>query len=442
MNSLGLEATSVGNHEFDEGYKEVQRLASGGCLPDGDGKDNQDSCPGASSFTGADFQILAANVKYAGTDQTILPPYWIKTFPRREGRLHRDDAQGDPDHRQPGRGRKVWSSPTRSLPPMPGASAADTGRQRDRRAGAPGRDAVRSATFTGEHVSATGLEHRYDWACDQSGQGQGLDGRQPDPPDRREPRPADRHGDLRAHPPAVRLRHPRPGRQQPAGHQCLVVRPAVHRDRSANTTPRRGTSCARRSRAPTRSSPGRSRRTPTENALIAIATSSSSRRSRTRSSARSARRRSRAARSTASLRSVTSSPTRSGPTRAWSRARKVPQIAFMNPGGIRADLITTDPTAPYDVTYEQAFTVQPFNNYVVSMDMTGHDQGRCSTSSGAGQNSGAQGRSSCEVSRGLPLRVLRRRRSTGARGGDLQRATARRRHGLPRGGQQLPVRRW
>jgi 5'-nucleotidase len=45
-------------------------------------------------------------------------------------------------------------------------------------------------------------------------------------------------------------------------------------------------------------------------------------------------------------------------------------IAFMNPGGIRADLV---PQAGDDrtLTYGAAFTVQPFNNYVVSMDMTG-----------------------------------------------------------------------
>ena len=46
----------------------------------------------------------------------------------------------------------------------------------------------------------------------------------------------------------------------------------------------------------------------------------------------------------------------------------------MNPGGIRADL--TYNNSPYgepagDVTYEEAFTVQPFNNYLVSLTMTG-----------------------------------------------------------------------
>ncbi len=77
MNKLGLEATAVGNHEFDEGYKELQRLQRGGCLPDGAGLNNQDSCA-AGIFKGARFRFLAANVKYTGTNKTILPSYWVK----------------------------------------------------------------------------------------------------------------------------------------------------------------------------------------------------------------------------------------------------------------------------------------------------------------------------------------------------------------------------
>ncbi|MCW2848385.1 MAG: 5-nucleotidase [Marmoricola sp.] len=78
MNKLGLDVTSVGNHEFDEGYHELQRMADGGCIDDGAaGADNQNSCADH-TFRGARFDYLAANVKYAGTNQTILPPYVIK----------------------------------------------------------------------------------------------------------------------------------------------------------------------------------------------------------------------------------------------------------------------------------------------------------------------------------------------------------------------------
>jgi 5'-nucleotidase len=51
------------------------------------------------------------------------------------------------------------------------------------------------------------------------------------------------------------------------------------------------------------------------------------------------------------------------------------QVAFMNPGGIRADLRTGDISsggeAPGEVTYGEAFTVQPFGNSLVTKTMTG-----------------------------------------------------------------------
>jgi 5'-nucleotidase len=81
MNAIGLEATAVGNHEFDEGYQELLRMQNGGCLPDGPlGLNNQNSCATPVDFTGAKFHMLAANVKYAGTSDTILPSYWVKNF--------------------------------------------------------------------------------------------------------------------------------------------------------------------------------------------------------------------------------------------------------------------------------------------------------------------------------------------------------------------------
>jgi 5'-nucleotidase len=46
----------------------------------------------------------------------------------------------------------------------------------------------------------------------------------------------------------------------------------------------------------------------------------------------------------------------------------------MNPGGIRTDLDFENSNrgeAPGDITYEEAFSVQPFNNYLVSMNLTG-----------------------------------------------------------------------
>lgn len=72
MNKLGLDVTSVGNHEFDEGKDELLRLQNGGCHP-------VDGCyePGR-TFEGADYPILSANVIDERTGRTLLQPYTVK----------------------------------------------------------------------------------------------------------------------------------------------------------------------------------------------------------------------------------------------------------------------------------------------------------------------------------------------------------------------------
>ena len=78
MNRVGLQVASVGNHEFDEGYRELLRMQRGGCIEDGaDGEDGQNSCPGGQGFSGAEFQYLGANVTYddqgSRPRDTVLP---------------------------------------------------------------------------------------------------------------------------------------------------------------------------------------------------------------------------------------------------------------------------------------------------------------------------------------------------------------------------------
>ncbi|MFD4478628.1 bifunctional metallophosphatase/5'-nucleotidase [Streptomyces sp. NPDC058471] len=71
MNKLGLDVTSVGNHEFDEGAKELARMQKGGCHP-------KDGCfEKGKKFKGADYPYLAANVTDEKTDKPILKPYWV-----------------------------------------------------------------------------------------------------------------------------------------------------------------------------------------------------------------------------------------------------------------------------------------------------------------------------------------------------------------------------
>ncbi len=59
----------------------------------------------------------------------------------------------------------------------------------------------------------------------------------------------------------------------------------------------------------------------------------------------------------------------------WSTRELGAQVAFMNPGGLRADLLGVAAgnaaAYPSDVTYAQAALVQPFANTLVTLDLTG-----------------------------------------------------------------------
>ncbi|MFP8885632.1 bifunctional metallophosphatase/5'-nucleotidase [Streptomyces mangrovi] len=72
MNALGMDVVGVGNHEFDEGAAELKRLQSGGCHP-------EDGCyDEGRTFGGADFPILAANVVDEKTGKPLMAPYTVK----------------------------------------------------------------------------------------------------------------------------------------------------------------------------------------------------------------------------------------------------------------------------------------------------------------------------------------------------------------------------
>ena len=77
MNSIGMDVAGVGNHEFDEGIAELQRMQIGN-QHGGDGCHPVDGCQDGTPFGGSLFQYLAANVFYAGTNKTIFPPYKVR----------------------------------------------------------------------------------------------------------------------------------------------------------------------------------------------------------------------------------------------------------------------------------------------------------------------------------------------------------------------------
>ncbi len=72
MNELGLDYEAVGNHDFDRGIDELTRLAAG----EGDGG----ASDAGGAWNGAKFGYLAANVTRTATQKTIFPPYAIRDF--------------------------------------------------------------------------------------------------------------------------------------------------------------------------------------------------------------------------------------------------------------------------------------------------------------------------------------------------------------------------
>ncbi|WP_434451802.1 bifunctional metallophosphatase/5'-nucleotidase [Lentzea sp. E54] len=71
LNAVGMDTTAAGNHEFDEGYQELLRMQRGGCHP-------VDGCQFRDKYKGANFPILGANVTHARTGMPALPPFWVE----------------------------------------------------------------------------------------------------------------------------------------------------------------------------------------------------------------------------------------------------------------------------------------------------------------------------------------------------------------------------
>ncbi len=74
LNAMNLAVSSVGNHEFDEGWQELLRMQRGGCHP-------TDGCQDGDGFAGARFQYLSANVidKRTSPPSTLLPATKVLT---------------------------------------------------------------------------------------------------------------------------------------------------------------------------------------------------------------------------------------------------------------------------------------------------------------------------------------------------------------------------
>lgn len=73
LNLMGLDVAAVGNHEFDKGAAELLRMQRGGCHP-------VEGCKGPQPFAGARFTYLAASTIVQATGQPFMPATWVKRF--------------------------------------------------------------------------------------------------------------------------------------------------------------------------------------------------------------------------------------------------------------------------------------------------------------------------------------------------------------------------
>jgi 5'-nucleotidase len=73
FNLMGFDYSNTGNHEFDEGWHELLRMQYGGCYPTG-------CFPGVPVYPGAEFEYLAANVIRLDNGETLFPAYDIREF--------------------------------------------------------------------------------------------------------------------------------------------------------------------------------------------------------------------------------------------------------------------------------------------------------------------------------------------------------------------------
>jgi 5'-nucleotidase len=73
FNQIGLDYNAVGNHEFDEGEAELLRMQNGGCHP-------VDGCIDGDDFLGASFTYLSANVVRKDNGKTLFQPYKVRSF--------------------------------------------------------------------------------------------------------------------------------------------------------------------------------------------------------------------------------------------------------------------------------------------------------------------------------------------------------------------------
>ncbi|THF68804.1 bifunctional metallophosphatase/5'-nucleotidase [Deinococcus sp. Arct2-2] len=74
LSRMGMKASSLGNHEFDQGYKELLRMQNGGC----DSNDASKACKFENPYPGAGFKWIGANVVDKTSGQPVFSPTYVE----------------------------------------------------------------------------------------------------------------------------------------------------------------------------------------------------------------------------------------------------------------------------------------------------------------------------------------------------------------------------
>ena len=367
LGRIGLEVSSVGNHEFDKGRAEFARVVEGGCRPrsaDGQvGRPGIDTCAQGGRYDGAAFRYLAANVVDAASGKPLLPAVWTKRFGAVSLGFVGVTLRDTPTVVSPAgvRGLRFEDEVQAINAQVPalleqGVAAVvalvhQGGRTAARQVGDPG-----CPRLTGEivdiadrlhpavRVVVSGHTHR-EYVCERGGRlitQAGAQGRMVtdieltiDPTDRRVLAQHARTRVVVAGPPLAEAGRPVP--PLPAG--LAVVPPAADIERRVQ----RYVALA----------------APAKDAVIGRIASTIHRRPNAAGETE-----------IGNLVADAYLMDGGGVVSAGGAGAALPRIALTNPGGLRSEL-TFDPASDGRVTHGMLFSVMPFNNRLVSMDLTG-----------------------------------------------------------------------
>ena len=99
LSMMGLDVSSVGNHEFDEGKDELLRMQNGGCHP-------IDSCQGPHPFLGREIPLSRRQHDREEHRKDRASRLRDQGIRGHSGGLHRTDAEGHAQHRLAGQRRR------------------------------------------------------------------------------------------------------------------------------------------------------------------------------------------------------------------------------------------------------------------------------------------------------------------------------------------------